>query len=169
MVHIVRHPAGFLNSWMGRYLELHDANTVAAKNRTRLHSIASENPIWANLFGDIDAMSVEASELWYWRYANETIYDEGCQLPNYRALTYEELAAEPVRLTRQFYSLAGLGWSPAIERAVVEICRRSPSIATAWQNKLRTEHTDLVKQIIAGSPLEDRWNSTTPTSPRDKG
>lgn len=69
----IRHPGGFLNSWASRYLSRRDNDTVDQLNRARLHDEVGEHPHWAERFGDIDAMSVHESDLWYWCYAGKTI------------------------------------------------------------------------------------------------
>lgn len=155
--HIIRHPGGFLNSWANRYLASHDERIVRRDNHGRLRAIAAEDSLWAERFGDIGAMSVEESELWYWRYACEEIDNAGQGRPQYRRVIYEELACEPVAMIRRFYEAIGLVWGDRIEDAVCGMSENSARIASAWQSKLSEERLKLVARILVDSPMYHWW------------
>jgi hypothetical protein len=165
VIHIVRHPGGFLNSWQKRYLALEDPEAVKKANFQRLEQIAKSDPHWAERFGNLEAMSVHESELWYWCYATETIHNEGCDprsapvenRKNYLPVVYEELVADALAKTKQIYEKCHLPWTVDIERKVTQKAFNSKTIATAWRNKLSSEHVKLVERILDRSLMNQWW------------
>ena len=157
VVHIVRHPGGFLNSWRNRHLGVHDPDDVLRANRDRLDAIRTAHPEWAERFGDIDAMAVGESELWYWRYATETIHAAGAGKPQYHRVLYENLAADPVATGRPIFDFCGLEWDDRIARRVRSRSTESASIAAAWRTKLPQEELAHVDRVLAGSPMQRWW------------
>jgi hypothetical protein len=145
--HIIRHPGGYLNSWSNRYLASHDYDQVSDENADRLRAIVSNDPSWAAHFGDIEAMSIDESELWYWCYANSVIFDAGRGSSHYHRIIYEDLARNPVEIAKQMYDDCGLAWTPDVERRVRESGVQSTSIADAWRAKLSPEQQGLVERI----------------------
>jgi hypothetical protein len=158
IVHIVRHPGGFLNSWRNRHLGVHDPEEVRTENRNRLDVIRTAHPEWAGRFGDIDAMAVGESELWYWRYATETINAAGAGKPQYHLILYEHLAADPTAVMRRVFEFSGLEWDDRIARRVRARSTESTSIAAAWRSKLSKEEVAHVERVLAGSPMERWWD-----------
>lgn len=158
VLHIVRHPGGFLNSWRNRYLALHDSEAVSDANRARLKVVMEAAPSWARLLRHVDRMSVEESELWYWRYACETIHNAGVASPNYELIIYERLVADPVGMSRRIYDVCGLLWDDRIENA----CRRTSSdskrISDSWRSHLSEEQSSLVTRILEGSLMQRWWD-----------
>lgn len=146
--HVIRHPGGFLNSWRNRYLDKNDPASVREANRERLEEVAASDTTWANRFGDIGPMSVEESELWYWRYANEVVYEAGKTSDNYHRLVYEELVSHPIESMRHSYMAAGLQWDAQVERAIRASSSQSASIASAWREQLSPEHRELVDRVL---------------------
>lgn len=157
--HIVRHPGGFLNSWRKRYLNTADEVKTLADNRKRLQAIAGNDSDWKTLFGDIGHMSLEESELWFWRYANETIYEAGKGSPKYKLMVYEDIVSKPVDTIREAFSFCGLEWNSATEKHIVQSSRDSGSIARSWSGKVSPEDSELLKKILAGSKMENWWEA----------
>ncbi|MEQ9237507.1 sulfotransferase [Coleofasciculus sp. E2-BRE-01] len=157
VIHIVRHPGGFLNSMINRYWSEQDITVVKKNNQERLKQITKSEPHWAERFGDIEAMSVEESELWYWGYATKTIHSVGEGLPNYMQLIYEDLAANTVTVTKRLYEKCHLPWTKDIEAEIAKSASRSKEIAKAWYEKFDQEQIDLVKRMLAESPTSAWW------------
>jgi hypothetical protein len=160
VLHIVRHPGGFLNSWRNRFLRGRDPAEVHAANLTRLGEVAATNPHWARRFGDLQHLSLEASELWYWRYATEALHAAGADRDTYRRVIYEELAAEPVAGARGLYEFCGLPWTAHTERLIRKRSTGSRGIAEAWRERLDADARALVEEILNGSPMAEWWNDT---------
>src|SRR5690606_41841192 len=57
-----------------------------------------------------------------------------------RLVSYDDLAADPVPGFRDLYEYAGLRWSPAAERRIVEACTGTPATTGgfAWSGLSRT-------------------------------
>ena len=161
VIHIVRHPGGFLNSWQNRYLASQDSATVKSANEERLRQVAESDARWARLFPEVGAMSIEESELWYWRYATEIIHSAGQGRPNYVPVLYENLVADPLKITKHLYEKCNLPWTAAIEREVSNSASHSNSVATAWYEKLLPEQIEIVKRVLAGSLMSQCWDEAS--------
>ncbi len=157
VVHIVRHPGGFLDSWRRRWLNKHDPAEVAANNRQRLVAVAERHSDWARRFGDIGAMSVEESELYYWLFATVQIDQAGRQHGSYCRVLFEEMAAFPVEQARRIYRVCGLAWSDKIEARVKEMTSHSPQIADAWRLRLDEKRQALVERFLAVTEIAGWW------------
>ncbi|MFP4173752.1 MAG: sulfotransferase [Candidatus Hydrogenedentota bacterium] len=157
VIHLVRHPGGFLNSWSNRYLSRHNESKVLGENRQRLRDVAAIDVDWGARFGDVDAMDVEAAEMWYWLYANESLYVEGRNRGRYLPLTFERLAAEPLATAQDAFEFCGLEWNNRIQDSVREMSEQSQQIAKAWRSQLTREQVTLVERILGDSPLADLW------------
>jgi hypothetical protein len=65
VLHIVRRPAGFLNSWRNRYLDEHERAVVTLANRQRLRAVVAVDPKWAERLGPIEHV-LEGSAMQDW-------------------------------------------------------------------------------------------------------
>lgn len=157
VAHIVRHPGGFLNSWRNRHVSKHNETFVRAENRKRLDEIRQRFPAWSDRFGDIDAMSVVESELWYWRYATETINAAGAGRSNYHLVLYEHLAADPPGVARRIFDFAELEWTSDVEHRIRATSNESEALAAAWRSKLSTDDVAAIERVMTGSVMERWW------------
>lgn len=157
IIHIVRHPSGFLNSWQKRYLAQQNSSEVKRTNQERLRQIAEIDANWSQLFGDIEVMTVDESELWYWRYATEKIDAAGNGRANYLRIIYEDLVSDTLKVSKQLYEKCDLPWMLEIETAISNSASSSNLIATAWRKNLLPEEISLVEHVLAGSPMSQWW------------
>ena len=157
MVHIVRHPGGFLNSWINRYVNRFNYGEIKTANAERLEIISHLDSEWKNRFDDIQSMTAEESELWYWLYANEMIFRAGQGQDNYLLIIYEELANEPLKLVNSIYSKCRLFCTPELEDKIALQAISSPSIATKWRSKLSSQQIKLVKKILSQTFMAKWW------------
>lgn len=158
IIHNVRHPGGFLNSWHNRWLDANDPDGVLALNRQRLRDACANDTTWAARFGDIDAMDVQATEMWYWRYSNETIHDAGMGKDHYRLTLYERTTEDPMTVMRDLYAFCGLEWTDAVERGVTENTGESKQIAGKWRETLNADQIALIERVLDGSPMATWWD-----------
>jgi hypothetical protein len=159
VLHIVRDPGGFLNSYIKRWLSLQaDLEEVTHVNRNILSQIAAHEPDWAERFGNIEGMSLLESELWYWVYCSETIHKAGEGNPRYQLILYGNLVRDPVETSRSLYQDCGLEWDDSIEQAIRRSSQRSGEIATAWQHALDAEQIALVERILEQSAMRTWWS-----------
>ena len=159
VLHIVRHPGGVLNSWLNRYVAHRDVHEVKNNSRARLEELAQCDPNWARRLGDIQRMSIDELELWYWRYMNEIIWESGQQADKYHQLIYEELVVDTVALMRQVFERCSLRWTESTGQRIAALSSNSVSIATKWWNSLTAPQVDLVERILEDSAMKDWWSN----------
>ena len=166
VIHIARHPGGFLHSWRTRFLQRCDPECVKRDNAARLCAVATADPAWASRFGDIAGMRVEESELWFWSYVHGMIAAAGAGSDSYERVIYENLARHPVPLMSGIYGRCGLAWSRAIERAVQRESADSMAIANRWRTQLTGDEVAIVERVLAASPARAWWESRDPVALR---
>ncbi|MFK7962002.1 MAG: sulfotransferase [Phycisphaerales bacterium] len=153
IVHIVRDPAAFLDSWQRRYVARNRPPAVLDANRARLHRLAALEPTWAERMGDPEAMGLEESELWYWRYATELSHAASAGRDRYELVSYEAIVADPVAVTRSLYAATGLEWAADIETRVRRLIRSGPPRAP----KMTAEREAAVARVTADFDLGLGW------------
>ena len=121
-------------------------------NIDRLKPLAAASPAWSQRMGAEEALSVDELELWYWRYANEIIYQAGQGSANYVLVIYEDLVHNPVGVMKRIYAASGLPWTQEIEAKIQKPVGSSEAIASAWKDKLSSQQNDWVESILGESP-----------------
>ncbi len=163
VIHIVRHPGGFLKSWHKRWVrgeggqQRGKGNADTLREEDRLTEIARRDPRWARRLGDLAAIGQAESELWWWRYLNEVLLEAGHGRANYTLVLYEDLARDPEGVSRGVYAACGLAWDEPIAARVRSISRGAEKIARAWKDELEPALVALVEKVLAGSPMERWW------------
>lgn len=157
VIHNVRHPGGFLNSWRNRWLKKSDQKDVLQRNRNRLRLVAEHDPVWAARFGDIEAMDVERSEIWYWRYSNEVIWEAGRTLAHYQLSVFEDVSQQPLESMRRLYEFADLPWNDQVEAGVRANTKASEHIAGKWRSALEPHQVEIVDTVLTDSPMSAWW------------
>ena len=166
VLHIVRHPGGFAKSWLKRWvrgeggMDRGKGTADRLSDEDRLREAARRDPRWAQRFGDIDAMDRAEGELWWWRYANETLHEAGRTQARYTRVLYEDLAADPESVSRGVYAACGLAWDATIAGRVRAIASGADEIARAWKDELAPEFVALVEKVLHGSVMEHWWPET---------
>jgi hypothetical protein len=164
VIHIVRHPGGFAQSWLKRWVrgeggqERGRGNPDTLREEDRLREIARRDADWARMLGDVEAIGREERELWWWRYLNEVLYHSGRGRANYRLVLYEDLARAPERVSREAYEAYGLEWNADIARRVRALSSGAERIARAWKDELEPCMVALVEKVLAGSAMERWWD-----------
>jgi len=158
VIHMVRHPGAFLDSWHRRYLASHDPARVRNDNFARMKQVLLAEPEWGSYLSNLESMTVEELELWYWRYANEIIYEAGQDSDGYLRITYEQLASDPAATTRMIYSRCGLEWNRATEASVLRMSHESRAIADRWRTNISRKHRQLVDHVLADSVMDSWWD-----------
>lgn len=156
VVHVVRHPGGFLRSWQTRYLAKNDRDFVARENVRRLEEVRRLDPEWAASFGDPAELSIEETELLYWRYSTEWIHTAAEGHPAYRLVMYEDLTRETERVLREVYDHCGLTFADEVAAHLSERPAR-PETLDAWRSKLDAHALAAVARVLEESPLGDWW------------
>jgi len=164
VLHIVRHPGGYLNSLINRWWSTADMGRVERDNRDRLAHVAASDPVWEDRFGDLGALSLVETEFWYWRYCTETIHQAGERNPRYQLVKYEDLTRNPVETSRSIYRACGLDWDNAVERAIRRSSTDSQALASTWRGKLSAEQIAMVEWVLHDSLMRDWWSDTDPAA-----
>ena len=164
MIQIVRHPGGFVKSWLERWVNgerRHDRGTGAPDRRRdgdRLRELVRRHPAWGPLIGDVGALGRTESELWWWRYVNETLWRAGRGRPGYKLVLYEDLAARPIEVTRELFEFCGLHWDDELSARAGRLAQGADRIARAWKDELEPANVALVERVLEDSPMEGWWN-----------
>lgn len=139
VLHIVRHPAGFLRSWRRRWLSNHDESEVLAANRARIADVLRVDPNGGAFMATIDYPDVYESELLFWRYCTERIRAVGSGNPSYREVSYDELSDAPLTTLRHVFEFLKLAWTEDIEARVEGMTGSSVDLARAYQSEPHDE------------------------------
>jgi hypothetical protein len=164
LIQIVRHPAGFLKSWLRRWVKGEGGQDRGQGTRDlwrdedRLRELARRDPAWQRTLGDVDAMSRTEGELWWWRYVNETLWREGCERESYRLVLYEDLAARPVELARELFETCGLHWDDELSARAGRLAKEPHKDPRAWRDELDEPTVEIVERVLAGSPMAGWWS-----------
>ena len=169
VIHILRHPGGVLNSWRRRFLDNKNELVVRINNRNRLKLIMElDNKITINTRNKMidhlnnDRNNVSCSELLYWLYANEKIYDSGNKRPNYILINYDALAKDPQSITKKVYSFLDLKLDAYVMERISQEAKNSSDIATKWQETLSPADRVMVERVLEGSLFEKMWSQEEP-------
>ncbi len=158
MVHVVRHPAGFLHAYHIRWLTGRDVGTVCELNRARLKKISQVDIGWAERFGDIERMSVCEAELWYWVYVCEVTHCAGDGRDNYVLIRDEDVVGDPVGAGKRLYEACGLEWNDYAQAWLEGMADHWREHAEPWRELVSDEDAELIERILGGSMMRDWWS-----------
>ena len=153
VVHLIRRPDGFLNSWLNRYVldagEGH--HKVWSENQaslTRILAYFDEDPTRCSQYSS--AALIE-SELWRWRYLNESLLKLSPS-SRYKLVTYEAAKAAPLKIAQDLYDFAGLDFGSQHQQRIAAIKNRR--FAAPHTEAFATKDIDTVMEnVLKGSPL----------------
>lgn len=165
VVNIIRHPAGRHLSYTRRFLSAQDGAKVLATTHDQLRLIATHESAWKSRFGDIERMDHLESQMWIWRYVNESLEETGEGVANYHRVVYEELTADPVGHAERLYVALGLVWNASTQSAAHRMANHSvwgrvddpQSVAEAWRTELPSEDIERIDELLTESPLASLW------------
>ena len=157
VIHVVRHPGGFLRAWQQRYLARRDASEMVEAGRARLRRIAKIEPEWAERFGNLDVMTVEETELWFWRYTCETIHGSGANNSRYLLVKDEDLVDDPTDSARRMFDMCELPWNERVEAWIAEQGESWRGEIRPWQHLHNSRLVSMVERVLQDSPLRDWW------------
>ncbi len=157
IVHIIRHPGGFLRSWRVRYVAPRDPDAIRRANIARIEAVCEASPAWARRMGDPYAMTIDESELWYWRYASEAILDAGRCGSRHHLVIYERLCEDPSGETARLYAACGLECDEATRSHAQASAR--PARIDAWRSELTPNQVEAIERVLDGSELAGLWQT----------
>jgi hypothetical protein len=154
VIHLIRHPGGMLSSWLTRYVPEQNQNALLVKQRGILARIHEREPDFKQISGPVEGKDLAELKIWCWRHAQEHMLTLGALHPRYLQVTFEKLSQRPVEIMEPIYALCGLEYTESIKARIEHETSASPEIASAWKNKLSSEHQDLIERVLNGSVVE---------------
>ncbi len=165
-LHMARHPGGFLKSWKQRYLNDNDQEIILHNNIERLRQVIQFAPEWSDLIGNITELSVEETELWFWRYSTETLWKIGQNQEQYKLLTFEKLAGDFLTTLQQVYKYCDLPFTTSIVDASPTMVSRfsgkrvsASEVANKWRDELELKDIEIIEKVLYESPLLSFWDT----------
>ncbi len=169
IIHIIRHPGGYLNSIISRFFSHLNPEQLESERslyQSILRTAVQLDPQWAAQFGDIESMSLIEAVTWFWRYNNEEIYRTLQHYPNYMLVVYEELAMNPLKYAEKVYDFCQIPWNQSVEDLIQagtktsvwgKLSDTSAKVSVAWKSELSQEYQTLTKRVLNDSLMEDWW------------
>lgn len=158
VIHIARHPGGFLSSWKERYLAGQSATAVKEASLDRWRQITAREPGGLPPVETAAQMEVDEIELSFWKYSTEAIDLAGQGGSAYLRVLYEQLAADPIEVARGIYKFCDLPWKPAIAVRIARMSREAPKLKDRWKTSLPPTDHELIERILTGSSLRGWWS-----------
>ncbi len=164
VVHLVRHPAGCLNSWHRRHLANNPDHFVLKNNLHRLRVVAEVDAAAAGAFGDIDRMTLEnggldGSELLYWWYAVTTVHRSGEGRRQYTLIRDEDMLLDAAGTARRLYEACGLEWTGPVDKYVESRAQNWARSSAIWTELVPETIQLKVRNLLEGSEIESFWES----------
>ncbi|MEL4895851.1 sulfotransferase [Crocosphaera sp. Alani8] len=172
ILHIVRHPGGYLNSALKRFFV--SCSTEELNKEFELYQMIMKTaiqvyPEWQERVGDLSSMDLTETVMWFWCLNNEMIYEENKNNPNYHLLIYENIVANPLEQSQKVYDFCRLPWNEVVESQIKEgltesvwgsLKSKPSAVAQAWRKSLTVEHQSLVSKILSTSRIEFLWSDS---------
>jgi hypothetical protein len=176
ILHVVRHPCGFVDSVMrGQRKKLLHGGVPASQDlgifdyviRTKFaHQLGLKLRDWEKLSG-VERLA------YMWLVVNEQAILDGEEMPNYKLVYFEEFCFNPVKMASEVYDFAGLSLGPQTERFIssssgstgseqsdnaksqqyYSVSRNSKSVPRSWEQRLSKDSIDRILKIAG---LSDR-------------
>ncbi|MGC3940443.1 hypothetical protein ACOTTU_21795 [Roseobacter sp. EG26] len=163
VVHVIRRPQGFAQSWWSRYVTGIGGGPekVFADNQPSLIRILQHFGREEEMPSHYSLADLVVSELWRWRYMNEVLLDQMSGSDRYLTLAYEDVMHNKLPWAEKLYGFAGLEMTPA--------CRQSISSMQNTLFKARKSDgldpkmvEEAVAQVIGDSPFRDKLLNVDP-------
>ncbi|MGW5487792.1 sulfotransferase [Streptosporangium sandarakinum] len=145
---LLRDPVGLVGSW--RRLGW----AVSPRELLGQPLLVRDHPCLAELRTLADCRDPVTTTVALWRAARDVAVALAARHPGILLVSYEELAADPVRGFRGLYDWAGLTWSSRAERRVSHACTASagrPGGGFAWSGLSRTAYRPMDSRRAAAS------------------
>jgi hypothetical protein len=157
VVHIVRHPGAVMHSWSVRLLAHTGYDTVRGDNLERLRTISGLAPSWAERFGDIESMSAEEAEMWFWLYCTETTHHAGSGMDGYELVLDEHVVQDPTSEAQRLFHAIGLPWNRLVERQLAKRASGWKACTACWRDLIAPDQVPLIEKILDRSTVKGWW------------
>jgi hypothetical protein len=146
-----------LHSW-ARYLVHRDRDEVARDNAERLKTVARRKPSWADRFGDVERMSAEEGELWFWVYVTRTTHEAGIGYVQYRLVLDEHIVQQPIAEAGGLFEDCGLVLDRRSECDLRKRATEWQSCTARWRDLLEPQQVTLVERVLDAKWLAGWWD-----------
>lgn len=153
VLHVVRDAAGFINSWYARYVERHRVGPeqVYRDNLAMLDRILAFFGGTMTSPAGYSLESLVESELWRWRYMNDSVHAALAGSPRYMHKFFAELNAGDC--APEIYDWFGLVIDGQTEARLAGMC--NTLFPERGKNRVPVELVnDLAAHVLKGSPFE---------------
>lgn len=157
VIHVVRDPRNYLNSWWNRLVLTPDFGPEVTYRKVRalrapIIEARGEEP----LPEAFSMASLVRGELVQWRQIHEHLAERLGASPRYGLFPYEETDAHPVEEARRAYAVAGLDFTAEHEARVRGM--KNTLFARGHSEKLdETLVEDALQQVLGNSPIGQRY------------
>ena len=158
VVHLVRHPGAMMHSWSVRFLAQMDYDRVRRDNLERLRVISQLRPSWAKRFGDVESMSAEEAEMWFWLFSTETTHQAGFGLEQYILVLDEHVVRDTVAVAKRLFQACQLPWSRSVETRLLKRASEWQACTACWRDLLKLDQVSLIERILDRSSIKGWWS-----------
>ncbi|MEO1153307.1 MAG: sulfotransferase domain-containing protein [Pseudomonadota bacterium] len=115
VAHMIRDPKGNLRSWYNRYIirTAGSPQKVFADNMTQVPSILRHYGEDPDRYGAFSEDALFETQLWLWRYIQETLIDRIGHSERYMPFLYADSVKKPVQTAEKLYGFLGLEFTEA--------------------------------------------------------
>lgn len=169
-IFLLRHPCGQVASMLAGLADHRFGDPAASAGLAaevgRAANFAADRGVSTDGFA---SLTPAAQWAWAWLAFNEPAVEAMSQLPNVRVIVYELLCADPEPVGRELFGFAGLDWTPQTTEFLAAsshakggddyfgVYRSGAAVAERWRQTLKAEDQDMIKRIVAPSPLARFW------------
>ncbi|MEM0945906.1 MAG: hypothetical protein AAGK37_00760 [Pseudomonadota bacterium] len=155
LVHNIRQPWDYLNSWFNRFILRND--NVAGSFTEHFGDVPRVLEFFgrddADRLGDPSIQNIVEVELWRWRYTNERLMRLGSEHVRYLRVTYGEVDEDVLATARSLYEFLGLPITPNIETGIASM--RNKIFPNPHKRRLEDDVVRAAMDIaLADCPLE---------------
>ena len=120
VAHMIRDPKGNLRSWYNRYIvtSVGDPVKVFNDNMTQVPSILRHYGEDPDQYGVFSEDALFETQLWLWRYIQETLIDRIGNSDRYMAFLYADAVKKPVQTAEKLYGFLELDFDEATAEKV---------------------------------------------------
>lgn len=159
IVVIIRHPCGYVASQLrGRRVGMMSGK-VAIQALSETEQARSKGLTYAAL----KAMDLVEQLAWHWVISNEKTMEETRGQSNVKLISYEQLCADPLHVSRKLFDFCRIRWTEQTESFVAystkgykdagyfELRRATAQAANKWQNELAAKDIKRIQRITAST------------------
>lgn len=154
VIHMIRAPQGFVASWLNRYVAPRGSEKVFADNLATLDVILEALGGRLHSGRTFSEAALIESELWRWRYMNETVFSALSGSDRYKLWHYEDALNAPAQKGAEAMGWLGLEIDEATQTRMSQM--ENTLFAKPHARKIDNAQTaDLAATVLDGSPMAD--------------